>query len=80
MAPLQWKRGGCCVAVVASVAAKRSAASARALEWIIHVLFSSMRCTLVLCDTHAAARRGPRRAVRVFFFIWKGLEKKEKKN
>jgi len=73
MAPLQWKWSGCRVAVVASVAAKRSAPSARALEWLIHVLFSSMRCTLLLCDPHDAARRGTRRAVRVFFFIRKVL-------
>jgi len=70
-APLQWKRGGCRVAVVASAAAKRSAASARALECLNHVLFSSMRRSLVRCALHDSAGRELRRAVRVLVFIRK---------
>ena len=72
-APLQWKRGGCRVAVVASAAAKRSAASARALECLNHVLFSSMRRSLVRCALHDSAGRELRRAVRVLVFIRKVL-------
>jgi hypothetical protein len=68
-----WARGGCCVAVVACAVAKRSAASARALACLIHVLFLSMRCSLGLCGPHDSAGRELRRAVRVFVFIRKAL-------